>query len=82
MSLPNYLANESLQKRALAIIYSKLICAESLAKSGLNSLLIRRDNLCKMFPRKLTINNDKLSELLPKREPTTFNLRQKWNLSL
>ena len=79
-SLPNYLADviQSVQKRALAIIFPELSYAKSLTKSGLNSLSTRRDNLCKLFFRKLTINNDKLTKECTDNSPIdSFNNQTK-----
>ena len=48
---------ESIQKRALRIIYPLLTYEDALARSGLGTLMTRRKNLCKYFIRKLRSND-------------------------
>ena len=48
---------ETIQKRALRIIYPLLTYEDALVHSGLRTLVARREDLCKSFMHKLRSNN-------------------------
>ena len=56
---------ESIQRRALKIIYPNLSYADAMSTAKLCSLEDRRDQLCKRFFNKMKDNDNKLHHLLP-----------------
>ena len=78
-SLPNCLIEkiESIQKRAMFIIFPDLPYAEALQKANLVTLEQRRMNICKAFFKSIQHNDNILSHLLPKQRESHYSLRKK-----
>ena len=57
---------ESVQKRALRIIFPSLSYGDALKKSGFFSLLQRREDACITFPKRSYSSSDLLRKLVPR----------------
>ncbi len=66
---------ESVQKRALKIIFPKLKYEDALEKTGLPLLVTRRKEMCHNLFRKIQNSEHRLHKLLPPKRDNSHNLR-------
>ena len=78
-SLPNCLVEklESIQKRAMFIIFPGLDYIEALKKANIVTLEERRMNICKTFFQSIQCQDSVLNYLLPKQRQSNYCLRKK-----
>ena len=77
-SLPNCLKEklESIQKRALFIIFPGVDYTEALKMANIDTLEQRRISICKVFFRNIQTKDSVLSYLLPKPRQSKYGLRK------
>lgn len=68
---------ESIQRRALKIIFPELPYREALATSGLPTLRDRRESLCRKFFHAMLQPGHRLHNLLPERRHMSYHLRNR-----
>ena len=73
---------ESIQKRALRIVYPELDYSSALHKSGLSSLKSRRDKLCYNFFQKMQKQSCVIHDILPSENSSHYSLRRNKKYSL
>ena len=66
---------ESIQKRAMVIIFPDLSCGDALAKLGLLSLHDSREHMCRRFFQAVLQPEYWLHHLLPEKSDTGYGLR-------
>ena len=78
-SLPDYLSDniESVQKRALRIIYPELSYNSAICQSQLNLLKERRRDICKNFFKDIQNKDNILNHLLPSEIESKYDFRRK-----
>ncbi|MCH1414829.1 MAG: DUF1891 domain-containing protein [Glaciecola sp.] len=76
-SLPCYLNNhiESVQRRAMRIIYPGVPYSQALIAANIDSLHDRRETFCKRFAIEMSNKHHKLNHLLPHRRQNIKNVR-------
>ena len=67
---------ESIQKRAMKIIFSDMDYPSALQKSGLSTLENRRNKLCYSFFQKMQNPNSSIHDILPVKVSSQYALRQ------
>ena len=68
---------ESIQRRALRVIYPDLSYARALTRSGLPTLFSHRENLSKAFFKDMLSPSHSLHHLLPAVHETPYDLRRR-----
>ena len=84
-SLAQYLSDEieSVQRRALRIIFPDLKYEDALVRAGVVSLFLRRKTICeKLFDQMCDETSHKLHSLVPRRHKTGYSLRNNNCLSI
>ena len=84
-SLAQYLSDEieSIQRRALRIIFPDLKYEDALVTAGVMSLFLRRKTICeKLFVQMSDETSDKLHSVVPPRHKTGYSLRNDNCLSI
>ena len=67
---------DSIQKRAMVIIFPDLSYGDALAKLGLPTLHDRREHLCRRFFQAMLQHEHRLYHLLPEKRDSGYGLRK------